>query len=125
MPAVMACGANCSRFVRLNQAAGVYRTSDLLFQIRMTAKKIEAAVQNAQFGEIRAALPGMLSLRDRAVSNIVGGTGSEDDKRERLEAFSKSLDDFNSAANAEDQVALKQAYQELLKSWDQVYGMLL
>jgi hypothetical protein len=123
--AVKSCGANCGRFVRLNQVAGVYRTSDLLFQIRMTVRKLETAVQNAQFGEIRAALSGMLSLRDKAIADIVGGTGSEEVKKERLGVFSKALDDFNKAAVAEDSEALTKTYQELLKSWDQAYSLLL
>lgn len=125
MSAIMACGANCGRFVRLNQAAGVYRTSDLLFQIRMTAKKLESSVAKSEFAEIRAALPGMLSLRDKALQRIEGGTGAENAKREGLKVFSSNLDAFNQAATNEDKEALSNTYRELLKSWDEVYGLLL
>lgn len=125
MPSVKACGANCGRFVRLNQAAGVYRTSDLLFQIRMTAKKLESSVAKSEFDEIRNSLPGMLSLRDKALQRIEGGTGSENAKLEGLKTFSSNLDAFSQAAASEDKEALGEAYRNLLKSWDEIYGLLL
>lgn len=123
--AFKACGAACGKFVTLNELAGVRRTSDVLFLFRKAAKPLAQSVGKNDLEAIRPVLGTLLQLRDRALTDPVGGTGSPAQKGEALKVFSEAVSAFATAARADDQERLAARYGKMMSAMEAAYDLYL
>ena len=86
--AFKACGSACGKFVTLNEQAGVRRTSDTLFHFRKAAKPLAEPVAKGNVDAVSAKVAQLREIRDKVMTEPVGGTGTPAQKANALEAFS-------------------------------------
>ncbi len=123
--AFKACGRTCGRFVALNEAAKIRRTSDMLFRFRKAAKPLAQQCISGKTSQVNAAIPTLLKLRDEALTAPRGGIGTSDKKKEALRVFSYSVDLFTEACRANNARDLPGLYKEMMKSMEKAYDLFL
>jgi hypothetical protein len=120
-----ACGRTCGKFVALNEAAGVRRTSDILFRFRKTAKPLLAQLESREVPAIAAGAAELVKLRDEAMTNPVGGIGTASQKEEALQAFSEAVDRFAEGVRASDREDAIALYNQMIKAMEVAYDLFL
>lgn len=64
-------------------------------------------------------------IRDKALSDPGGGTGTVEQKRQVLEAFSSAVDAFTSAVKAADGKQLSLTYGKMMATMETAYDLFL
>lgn len=123
--AFQACGRTCGLFVKLDEAAGIRRTSDVLFQFRQAAKPLAEHVQPRNVGPLCDADGRLRELRDLALTDPVGGTGTPQEQRAALKRFSEAVDAFLKAAADDSATDLPARYQAMMQAMEQAYDLFL
>lgn len=119
-----ACGQTCGLFVRLNDKAGVRRTSDVLFHFRKAAKPLAEPAKSGDRAPLAQALPALLELRQRAMVDPIGGVASAETRQLALEAFSNAVDQF-AATVRDSQMDVASAYATMMHAMENAYDACL
>jgi hypothetical protein len=120
-----ACGAACGKFVALNEQAGVRRTSDVLFSFRKAAKPLVEPVVKGDLDTVSAKVAQLREIRDKAMTDPVGGTGTSVQKAQALKAFSEAVDVFASAVRSGDKETLEALYWDMVSAMETAYDLFL
>lgn len=123
--AFQACGRTCGKFVEMNEKAGLRRTSDILFHFRKAAKPLAEPAKAGSVSPLREALPRLVKLRDDAIVDPIGGTGTPEEKRQALASFSAAVDAFAEAVRDSDSESLAKRYSAMMKAMEQAYDLFL
>jgi hypothetical protein len=123
--AFKACGAACGKFVALNEQAGVRRTSDVLFSFRKAAKPLAEPVAKGNLEAVSAKVRQLTEIRDKAMMEPVGGTGTAEQKAQALKAFSEAVDAFASIAAQGDRAMLDAQYRAMMSAMERAYDLFL
>jgi len=123
--AFKACGAACGKFVALNEQARVRRTSDVLFSFRKAAKPLAEPVAKGNLDAVSAKVRQLTEIRDKAMTEPVGGTGAAEQKAQALKAFSEAVDVFASAVRNSDEEALEAPYRAMMSAMEAAYDLFL
>lgn len=119
------CGRACGKFVVLNEQAGVRRTSDVLFHFRKAAKPLTEPLAKGDLNVVSTKVPQLREIRDKAMGEPVGGTGTAAQKTQALEAFSAAVDAFGSAVQAGDREQISLAYGKMMAAMEKAYDLFL
>ena len=123
--AFKACGSACSKFVTLNEHAGVRRTSDVLFHFRKTAKPLAEPLAKGDLNAVSTKVPQLRGIRDKALTDPAGGTGTTTQKTQALEAFSAAVDAFGSAVQTGDREQVSLTYGKMMATMEKAYDLFL
>ena len=123
--AFQTCGHTCGKFVEMNEKAGIRRTSDVLFQFRKVAKPLAEPAKAGTLVPLSEALPRLLKLRDDALTDPVGGTGTLEQKRLALVSFSADVDAFAKAVRNDGTGQVADLYDTMMKAMEQAYDLFL
>jgi outer membrane murein-binding lipoprotein Lpp len=119
------CGATCGKFVVLNEQARVRCTSDVLFHFRKAAKPLAEPVAKGNLDAVLAKVGQLTEIRDKAMIEPVGGTGTPAQKAQALEAFSQSVDAFAATVTRGDRAALDAQYRKMMSAMEKAYDLFL
>ena len=117
--------AACGKFVALNEQARVRRTSDVLFSFRKAAKPLAEPVAKGNLDAVSAKVRQLTEIRDKAMTEPVGGTGAAEQKAQALKAFSEAVDVFASAVRNSDEEALEAPYRAMMSAMEAAYDLFL
>ncbi len=123
--AFKACGAACGKFVTLNEQAGVRRTSDVLFHFRKAAKPLAEPLAKGDVNALSAKMAQLREIRDRALTDPVGGTGTVVQKAQALQAFSDAVDAFLFAVESREGKRLAKTYGGMMSAMEKAYDLFL
>lgn len=119
------CGQTCGKFVELNSGAQIRRTSDILFKFRKTAKPLEPIIKNQEIDKVLSALPEIEKIRNEAMKDPVGGTGTLQEKKNALDDFSEKVDDFCQAVRNKNIDVILDKYALMMSAMEKAYDLFL
>ena len=119
------CGQTCGKFVELNTSAQIRRTSDVLFKFRKIAKPLEPIIKNQEIDKILSALPEIEKIRNDAIKDPVGGTGTLQEKNTALDDFSKKVNDFCQAVRNKNIDVILDKYAVMMSAMEKAYDLFL
>jgi hypothetical protein len=123
--AFKACGATCGKFVVLNEQAGVRRTSDVLFHFRKAATPLALPAAKGDVAAVAPVVGTLLKLRDRSLTDPVGGVGTPAQRDGALRAFSAAVDAFAAAVNGNESGGLAELYGGMMACMESAYDLYL
>jgi len=123
--AFKSCGQACGKFVEMNAVAGLRRTSDVLFRFRKAAKPLAEVLISGNIARLKQASDELRKLRDDAMHEPVGGTGTAEEKRQAMITYSVAVDEFLQAVQKENVNEVAQSYDRMMKAMELTYDIFL
>jgi len=123
--AMAACGKGCGAFVKLVGLLDSSRTSERLFAFRKAAKPLFEKVEAGDSESLRKAADDLRRLRDEALENPSGGTGTEGEKHQALARFSAAVNGFVEAVQQTGTGTLADKYAEMIQALEAAYDLFL
>jgi hypothetical protein len=97
----------------------------VLFSSRKAAKPLAEPVAKGDLNAISAKAAQLAEIRDKAMIEPVGGTGTAEQKAQTLKAFAEAVDAFASIAAQGDRAMLDAQYRTMMLTMEAAYDLFL